>query len=93
MSKYIRETEEEKGTYEFWCPGCGHHHFVKESIWIIDLLNNTLYPSVLVRCPDPDKPGTFLSVCHTFVRDGKIQFLNDCTHKLSGKTVDMVELK
>lgn len=27
--------------------------------------------------------------CHSFVRDGKIQFLNDCTHELAGKTVEM----
>jgi hypothetical protein len=30
--------------------------------------------------------------CHIFVRDGKIQFLNDCTHELAGKTVPMEPL-
>ena len=30
-------------------------------------------------------------VCHSFVRDGKIQYLNDCTHHLKGKTVDLLE--
>jgi hypothetical protein len=29
------------------------------------------------------------SVCHSFVRDGQIQFLSDCTHHLAGKTVPM----
>lgn len=28
-------------------------------------------------------------VCHSFVNDGKIQFLNDCTHELVGQTVDL----
>lgn len=28
-------------------------------------------------------------LCHTFVTDGKIQFLNDCTHALKGQTVDL----
>lgn len=28
-------------------------------------------------------------VCHSFVRDGKIQFLNDCTHDLKGQTVEL----
>lgn len=28
-------------------------------------------------------------VCHTFVTDGRIQFLNDCTHALAGQTVDL----
>lgn len=31
------------------------------------------------------------SICHSFVNDGKIQFLNDCTHELKGKTVDMID--
>jgi hypothetical protein len=29
------------------------------------------------------------SVCHSFVTDGRIQFLGDCTHALAGKTVDL----
>ena len=29
-------------------------------------------------------------VCHTFVTDGRIQFLGDCTHALAGQTVPMV---
>lgn len=28
-------------------------------------------------------------VCHSYVREGKIQFLSDCTHSLSNKTVDL----
>jgi hypothetical protein len=28
-------------------------------------------------------------VCHTFVTDGRIQYLNDCTHALAGQTIDM----
>ena len=93
MPEFIRETKEEKGTFEFWCPGCKHHHFVKRSIWKLDIKENTISPSVLVRCPDPDNHGTFLSVCHTFVRNGQIQFLNDCTHVLAGQTVPMEPLK
>jgi hypothetical protein len=33
-------------------------------------------------------PGT-PTVCHSFVRDGNIEFLTDCTHKLAGKTVPL----
>lgn len=29
------------------------------------------------------------SVCHSFVTDGRIQFLSDCTHALAGQTVDL----
>lgn len=31
-------------------------------------------------------------VCHSFVTDGRIQFLNDCTHALAGQTVDLPDL-
>lgn len=31
--------------------------------------------------------------CHSLVTDGKIRFLNDCTHKLKGKTVSLVPYK
>lgn len=30
-------------------------------------------------------------VCHSFVTDGRIQFLGDCTHELAGQTVDIPE--
>lgn len=33
------------------------------------------------------------SVCHSFVTDGKIQFLDDCTHALAGQTVDLPDFK
>lgn len=29
--------------------------------------------------------------CHSFVRDGRIEFLGDCTHELAGQTVDIPE--
>lgn len=30
-------------------------------------------------------------VCHSYVTDGRIQFLSDCTHALAGQTVDLPE--
>jgi hypothetical protein len=63
-----------------------------------------LSPSILVRSSlyGPDKLGftkyegphpckTTPSVCHSFVKDGKIEFLGDCTHSLAGQTVDIPE--
>jgi hypothetical protein len=38
----------------------------------------------------PDQPAPFVcSVCHSFVTDGRIQFLGDCTHAMAGQTVDL----
>lgn len=31
-------------------------------------------------------------VCHSFIRDGEIQYLSDCTHALAGKTVPLPNL-
>lgn len=33
------------------------------------------------------------SVCHSFINDGKIQFLGDCTHKFAGQTVELLDVK
>lgn len=30
--------------------------------------------------------------CHTFITDGKVQFLSDCSHALAGQTLDLPEL-
>lgn len=36
------------------------------------------------------KPPYFrCGICHSFVKDGQIQFLSDCTHELAGKTVPL----
>jgi hypothetical protein len=32
-------------------------------------------------------------VCHSFVTDGRIEFLGDCTHALAGQTVDLPDLE
>jgi hypothetical protein len=32
-------------------------------------------------------------ICHSFIKNGKIQYLSDCTHELKGKTVQLTDLK
>lgn len=32
------------------------------------------------------------TVCHSFVTDGRIQFLGDCTHAIAGQTVDLPDI-
>lgn len=59
----------------------------------------TFAPSVLVTWPanpnvtDEFKEWRAKRVCHSFVRDGRIQFLNDCTHSLAGQTVDLPDFE
>lgn len=37
-------------------------------------------------------PGWACYRCHSFIRDGRIQFLGDCTHALAGQTVDLPDI-
>jgi hypothetical protein len=43
----------------------------------------------------PDRNGepfdSIPTVCHSFVTDGKFQYLSDCTHRLAGQTVELLE--
>jgi hypothetical protein len=42
----------------------------------------------------PEDPAPFkCSRCHSFIIDGRIQFLNDCTHELAGQTIDLPEIE
>lgn len=67
-----------------WCPGCDVWHDPTIApdrwAWDGDTVHPTLSPSLLVT-GGPDLR------CHSFVRDGKWQFLSDCTHDLAGQTV------
>jgi hypothetical protein len=68
-------------------------------IWNGDVNKPTFQPSVLVRYDhlvphyvpgQPEVPQTKVTdICHSFVTDGHIQFLSDCTHALAGQTVDL----
>ena len=73
--------------------------------WNGDVDKPTFTPSVLVTYPMGFPPVTSENfdeyktrpwpqmkkghICHSFVTDGRIQFLNDCTHELAGQTVDL----
>ena len=41
------------------------------------------------RCMAGEKITTEPLVCHSFVIDGQIQFLSDCTHAMAGQTVPL----
>ena len=72
-----------------FCPGCECAHGY-DSRWQFngDLNRPTFTPSYVVRSSN-DQGDT---VCHSFVTDGRIQFLGDCTHALAGQTVDLPDM-
>lgn len=48
----------------------------------------TVKPSVLTR--GGDVAGDH--VCHSFINDGQVQFLGDCSHEFAGQTLDLLEV-
>lgn len=89
----------------FWCPGCNEAHGISVERpagqtgptwrWNGDVNRPTFEPSIHVktgRAVDPAfvrEQGDPPEVCHSFVKEGRIEFLNDCTHPLAGKTVEL----
>ena len=59
--------------------------------WNGDVYKPTFSPSILSRLPLGGERRTIRN--HVFVRDGRIQFLNDCSHKLACLTIDLPKLK
>lgn len=96
LSKKLRSVE--SGRIMFWCPGCDGAHMIRvegasPGCWGYNGNPDapTFTPSVLVTYDGPDagKDGAPPAICHSFVTDGRIQFLSDCTHALDGQTVDI----
>lgn len=83
------------------CPGCNTPHMIQHGegtgprwTWNGNADAPTFSPSVLVTWNEPsDVPKEFddrlkdvPKICHSFVVDGNMQFLSDCTHSLAGQT-------
>ncbi len=76
----------------FHCPGCGYDHPFHTGgdandhcqwDWNGSMDKPTFSPSLLVFGTVPERR------CHSFVRDGKIEFLSDCFHALKGQTIEI----
>lgn len=98
-------TTDECVTYVFRCPGCSeldeendrfsahglhvYYTWFKDgrSGWQFngDIGKPSFTPSLLNTQPPTDYR------CHLFVTDGKIHYCADCSHKLAGQVVDMIE--
>ncbi len=84
----VRRESKESPEFMFFCPGCECGHWFKTDgsgpkwTWNGDFEKPTIKPSILAVISDEDR-------CHSFVTDGKIRFLNDCTHDMKGQTVEL----
>lgn len=87
MTAKVSETED--NGLLFWCPGCKTGHRIVHGDgrnlwkWNGNFERPTITPSVLV------KGGPNNTLCHSYVTAGRIQFLGDSTHQLSGQVVDL----
>lgn len=90
----VKEDKDRPGLFLFNCPGCGCFHFINTNpeyggVWEFnnDLEKPTAKPSLLVNKSIPAKR------CHSFVTNGKIQFLDDSYHELKNQTVEIPEFE
>jgi len=100
----LKTNEGEPYGWVLHCPGCKHAHcYLVESysrahpfpngnprpFWDFngDIFKPTFRASMLIAADLGDPPVPY--VCHSFVTDGMIQFLDDCTHDLKGQTVEV----
>lgn len=91
LSRILRSAS---GDQLLWrCPGCNRPHAVRYGpggwTWEGGAERPTFNPSVLVKYDGADagRDGAPPAVCHSFVREGRMIFLADCTHALAGQTV------
>lgn len=96
-----RAKKAEGNRLHFYCPGCSMVHGIFYDspsgwTWNGSLELPTISPSVLMertmgnfKAKDDPEFRTHQEVCHSFVTDGRIQFLSDCTHSLANQTVDL----
>ncbi|BAN48281.1 DUF6527 family protein [Metapseudomonas resinovorans] len=86
--------EDADGKLFFGCPGCNMLHGLNvlnglkpDWTWNGDAEKPKFSPSVLVTYRwGPEQAEVR---CHSFAREGRIEFFSDCTHALAGKTVDL----
>jgi hypothetical protein len=75
--------------FSFWCPGCKSCHSVNSTwTWNLSLSTPTITPSIKVT--GVNEQGT--TICHLYIRDGNIEYLDDCTHELKGQTIRMLDV-
>lgn len=99
MARNVRHSDGRVCVYHYyWCPGCDELHGI--AINPDKQENGAGWDfSGTLECPtySPSQLSKYMQggkefVCHTFIRAGRIQFLNDCTHGLKGQTVSLPPL-
>jgi len=95
VDKEGNEIDPANEDYRFWCPGCDEIHGIRAKgerpCWTFngDMIKPTFSPSHLTGWHDDDGNRFAENRCHSYIKEGNIQFLNDCHHDLKGQTVPL----
>lgn len=101
MAKVKRYGNEEQNLWYFECLGCNCNHVFSSDAHTFNgnVDKPTIIPSILCTgnvsarekdiYPHDSKPIN----CHSYITDGKIQYLGDCWHELKGQTIELPDLK
>lgn len=94
--KILRNSFRSGYRYWFYCPGCKHAHSytvgcnIPDQNWTFEQQTVSFSPSLRVYTTHPvTKAETTL--CHLFIKNGKIEFCGDCEHELKGQHVNLPE--
>jgi hypothetical protein len=103
--KILRKLAKGDGSFyghAIFCPACQMAHVIDHR-WEFngDMERPTFSPSLLRTgtMPLTDAEADMVLrgekfepkplICHSYIRDGKIQFLSDCSHEMKNMTVDL----
>lgn len=97
----VREYIKQKGVFYFFCPGCKEYH----SLHTIQPNNNgttfvitgtlqspTVTPMIgriIEKFNKSKHANNPAHVCNSRITDGKIRYLENCSHALAGRIVDL----
>ena len=77
--------------YNFICPACNCEHTFDDR-WLFNYNYDkpTISPSFLQQgfLGFKDEVPVY-GICHSFINDGMIQYIGDCSHELKNKTVEL----
>lgn len=101
MSPFLWRKEAPQGArYLHWCAACksGHTYPVKGALkghsWTFDgsIDKPSFEPSMLIFTPAQGLGNQHVpqaTVCHYYLRNGRIEYQQDCPHTYAGKTVPL----
>jgi hypothetical protein len=103
MSKLRKATGSDCMRLLHWCPGCNEVHSYRidaptRPSWTFDgnWEKPTLMPSMRIFVTETEDDNEHLlphpierTLCHYFIKSGKIEFCGDSPHALKGQTVDL----